>query len=45
MNESFYQIVAENIKSEAQLILKEKGLEGLAVRIENEKDEAYLIRT
>lgn len=41
MNESFYEIVAENIKSEAQLTLKEKGLEGLAVRIENEKDETF----
>lgn len=41
MNESFYEIVAENIKSETQFILKEKGLEGLAIRIENESDESF----
>jgi Protein of unknown function (DUF4435) len=41
MNEVFYEIIAENVKTETQVRLKQLGLKGFAVRIENEKDESF----
>jgi hypothetical protein len=41
MNEVLYEIIAENIKTETQVRLKQLGLKGFAVRIENENDESF----
>jgi Protein of unknown function (DUF4435) len=41
MNDFFYEIIAENVKTETQVRLKQLGLKGFAVRIENEKDESF----
>jgi Protein of unknown function (DUF4435) len=41
MNKQFYEYVALNVKLDTQLSFLRKNLVGLAVRVENEKDESF----
>lgn len=41
MNKQFYENIALNVKLDTQLLFLSKNLEGLAVRVENEKDESF----
>jgi Protein of unknown function (DUF4435) len=41
MNKQFYENIALNVKLDTQLSLLRRNLVGLAVRVENEKDESF----
>lgn len=41
MTEQYYALVVENIKAEAQLLFRQNGKDGFAVRIEDESDELF----
>lgn len=40
-NEAYYEIITENIKTATQVLFKENGLDGFAVRVEGQTDELF----